>query len=187
MSACALGLWFGIQLSVLSFYPLIFCSRAIWHSPHRGRQAMTTQSSHTEPWGKKHRWNKLLRIIIISCKNEGLFGVRGTLTWMWYLLRMLVLRAIMAPGRKGTQQLSPLSWATLQPRIHGMNVAQRPGGERHSVTLEFISQCWLNSACVRQVPYRFHSRRSSRTHLNSNLIIRRTPCTVCPEAASLSH
>ncbi len=41
-----LKIWF----KVLSVYPLIFCSRAIWHSPHRGRQAMTTQSSHTEPW-----------------------------------------------------------------------------------------------------------------------------------------
>ena len=39
-----------IRFSIPSVYPLIFCSRAIWHSPHKGRQAMTTQSSHTEPW-----------------------------------------------------------------------------------------------------------------------------------------
>lgn len=50
----------------------------------------------------------------------------STLTAMLYLFRTLVLRAIMAPGRKGRQQLSPLSWATLQPRMQGIKVAQRP-------------------------------------------------------------
>lgn len=51
---------FKVWFNVPSFYPLLFCSRAIWHSPHSGRQAMITQSSHTEPWGEPHaavnRW-----------------------------------------------------------------------------------------------------------------------------------
>lgn len=93
------------------FYPLILCSRAIWHSPHRGRQAITSQSSHTEPE-------------------------------MLYLLRMLVRRAIIAPGRKGMQQLSPLSWATLQARIQGTNDAQRqmPQSSQQSHKFELHSE-----------------------------------------------
>lgn len=104
----------------------------------------------------------------------------STHTSMRYLLRMLVLRAIMAPGRKGTQQLSPLSWATLQARIQGTNDAQRPEGKRHIVILGLISQCWLISACFHKHvnTYRCHSLHSSRTRLNSNLLIRRRRCTV---------
>lgn len=84
-----------ISYHILNFqFPLIFCSRAIWHNPHAGMQAITNQSSHTEPP-------------------------------MLYLLRMLVRKAIRAPGRQARQQLSSLSWATLQARMQGTNVPQR--------------------------------------------------------------
>lgn len=53
-----------------------------------------------------------------------------TLTPILYLLRMLVRKAIRAPGRQARQQLSSLSWATWQARMQGTNVPQRPGGER---------------------------------------------------------
>lgn len=113
----------------------------------------------------------------------------STLTLMPYLLRILVLRAIMAPGRQATQQLSPLSWATLQARIQGTNVAQRPWGERHIFVFKIISQRWITSTCLHENTYRFHSLHSSRTHLSSTPIIQRTRCTLWlwPEAARWSH
>lgn len=55
----------------------------------------------------------------------------STLTLMRCLLRRLVLRAIMAPGRHGKQQLSPFSWATWQARMQGTNDAQRPADGGH--------------------------------------------------------
>lgn len=122
------------------FYTLILCSRAIWHSPHRGRQAITSQSSHTEPE-------------------------------MLYLLRMLVRRAIIAPGRKGMQQLSPLSWATLQARIQGTNDAQRqmPQSSQQSHKFELHSDnpegplyCVMMTSGCELITFGWNSIASSR-------------------------
>ena len=96
------------------------------------------------------------------------FDSFSTLTSMWYLWRMLVRRAIMAPGRKGRQQLSPLSWATLQPRIQGTKVAQRPGDVRTYCHWHFTSVGLISQTHVKHLQMPQSSQQSHTFELQSD-------------------
>lgn len=125
---------------------------------------MISQSSHTEPCKKSSKCTTKFS------KNEIVwrdFCLLLTLTLILYLLRMLVLKAIMAPGRQGKQQLSPLSWATRQARIQGTKAPHRP--EEDTDLLELCPRDGKSWSLSHADTHKCHSRHSSRRGLYSSL------------------